>query len=144
VPEAALEGVPNEIPQADIDRWSIHSDAPVGRLRHLGAPPTVRLSETPPTGPALRSRSATTSPPRPPAAREPVGTRNLSIALRAQAFASHNGFSLRRRRNGIWPRHQKRWPICYACNPISRGLVNDRLPALSLSYRRNSGKSKQA
>jgi hypothetical protein len=37
---------PNEIPQADIDRWSIDSDTPAGRLRHLG--PTVRLSETPP------------------------------------------------------------------------------------------------
>lgn len=46
VPEAALEDVPKEIPQADIDRWSIESGTPVGRLRHLG--PTVRLSETPP------------------------------------------------------------------------------------------------
>ena len=40
VPEAALEDVPKEIPQADIDRWSIESGTPVGRLRHLG--PTVR------------------------------------------------------------------------------------------------------
>jgi hypothetical protein len=46
VPEAGLKDVPKEIPQADIDRWSIESDTPVGRLRHLG--PTVRLSETPP------------------------------------------------------------------------------------------------
>src|SRR5437764_3451419 len=46
VRQAALENVPKEIPQADIDRWSIESDTPVGRLRHLG--PTVRLSETPP------------------------------------------------------------------------------------------------
>jgi hypothetical protein len=46
VPEAALEDVPKEIPQADIDRWSIESGTPVGRLRHLG--PTVRLYETPP------------------------------------------------------------------------------------------------
>ena len=46
VPESALKDVPKEIPQADIDRWSIDSDTPVGRLRHLG--PTVRLSETPP------------------------------------------------------------------------------------------------
>jgi hypothetical protein len=46
VPEAALKGIAKEIPQADIDRWSIESDAPVGKLRHLG--PTVRLSETPP------------------------------------------------------------------------------------------------
>jgi crotonobetainyl-CoA:carnitine CoA-transferase CaiB-like acyl-CoA transferase len=46
VPEAALKDVPKEIPQTDIDRWSVESDTPVGRLRHLG--PTVRLSETPP------------------------------------------------------------------------------------------------
>jgi hypothetical protein len=46
VPQAALKDVPKEIPQADIDRWSIDSDTPVGKLRHLG--PTVRLSETPP------------------------------------------------------------------------------------------------
>ena len=35
-----------EIPEADIDRWSIDSDTSVGRLRHLG--PTEHLSETPP------------------------------------------------------------------------------------------------
>jgi hypothetical protein len=46
VPEAALKDVAKDIPQAEIDRWSIESDTPVGRLRHLG--PTVRLSETPP------------------------------------------------------------------------------------------------
>jgi crotonobetainyl-CoA:carnitine CoA-transferase CaiB-like acyl-CoA transferase len=46
VPEAGLKDVATEFPQADIDRWSIESDAPAGRLRHLG--PTVRLSETPP------------------------------------------------------------------------------------------------
>lgn len=46
VPAAALKDVPKEIPKADIDRWSIDSDTPVGRLRHLG--PTVRLSESPP------------------------------------------------------------------------------------------------
>jgi crotonobetainyl-CoA:carnitine CoA-transferase CaiB-like acyl-CoA transferase len=46
VPESALTDVAKEFPQADIDRWSIDSEAPVGRLRHLG--PTVRLSETPP------------------------------------------------------------------------------------------------
>jgi hypothetical protein len=46
VPAAALRDVPKEIPQVDIDRWSIESDAPVGKLRHRG--PTVRLSETPP------------------------------------------------------------------------------------------------
>ena len=46
MPETALKHLPNEIPQADIDRWSIESDTPVGKLRHLGPP--VRLSETPP------------------------------------------------------------------------------------------------
>src|SRR5205814_7117033 len=46
VPEAALKDVAPEFPAADIDRWSIDSDTPIGRLRHLG--PTVRLSETPP------------------------------------------------------------------------------------------------
>ena len=46
LPEAVLKDVPKEIPQTDIDRWSVESDTPVGRLRHLG--PTVRLSETPP------------------------------------------------------------------------------------------------
>jgi hypothetical protein len=46
VPAAELKDVPKEIPAADIDRWSIESNTPVGRLRHLG--PTVRLSETPP------------------------------------------------------------------------------------------------
>src|SRR5215468_4145607 len=43
---AALKDVPKELPQADIGRWSVESDTPVGHLRHLG--PTVRLSETPP------------------------------------------------------------------------------------------------
>jgi crotonobetainyl-CoA:carnitine CoA-transferase CaiB-like acyl-CoA transferase len=46
VPEASLDNVAKEFPEAEIDRWSIESDAPAGRLRHLG--PTVRLSETPP------------------------------------------------------------------------------------------------
>src|SRR6202163_1797209 len=46
VPEAPLRDVQKELQKADIDRWSIESDTPVGRLRHLG--PTVRLSETPP------------------------------------------------------------------------------------------------
>jgi crotonobetainyl-CoA:carnitine CoA-transferase CaiB-like acyl-CoA transferase len=44
VPEAAAKAAPQEFPQPDLDRWSIDSDAPAGRLRHLG--PTVRLSET--------------------------------------------------------------------------------------------------
>ena len=46
VPTAALKDVPKEFSQADIDRWSIDSDAPAGKLRHLG--PTVQLSETKP------------------------------------------------------------------------------------------------
>src|SRR5712672_976605 len=46
VPEATLKDAAKEIPPAEIDRWSIESDTPAGRLRHLG--PTVQLSETPP------------------------------------------------------------------------------------------------
>ena len=46
VPGPALKNVAKEFPQAEIDRWSIESETPVGRLRHLG--PTVSLSETPP------------------------------------------------------------------------------------------------
>jgi len=46
VPEAQLEDVPKEFTPAEIERWSMTSDTPVGRLHHLG--PVVRLSETPP------------------------------------------------------------------------------------------------
>jgi CoA-transferase family III len=46
VPEATLNNVDKELYPAEIARWSIESDTPFGRLRHLG--PTVRLSETPP------------------------------------------------------------------------------------------------
>ena len=46
VPEEAAKAAPKEFPQPDLDRWSIDSDAPAGRLRHLG--PTVQLSETSP------------------------------------------------------------------------------------------------
>jgi crotonobetainyl-CoA:carnitine CoA-transferase CaiB-like acyl-CoA transferase len=46
VPEASLQEVEAELYPAEIERWSIESDAPAGRLRHLG--PTVRLSETAP------------------------------------------------------------------------------------------------
>ncbi len=45
-PEMALKEVDKELYPAEIARWSIESDTPVGRLRHLG--PTVRLSETAP------------------------------------------------------------------------------------------------
>ncbi len=46
VGEDALRDVDKELYPAEIARWSIETDTPVGRLRHLG--PTVRLSETPP------------------------------------------------------------------------------------------------
>jgi crotonobetainyl-CoA:carnitine CoA-transferase CaiB-like acyl-CoA transferase len=46
VPEAALTDVPTEFTPAELARWSMASDTPVGRLHHLG--PVVRLSETPP------------------------------------------------------------------------------------------------
>jgi crotonobetainyl-CoA:carnitine CoA-transferase CaiB-like acyl-CoA transferase len=46
VSHAELKNVVKEFTPAELERWSIVSDTPVGRLRHLG--PTVRLSETPP------------------------------------------------------------------------------------------------
>jgi crotonobetainyl-CoA:carnitine CoA-transferase CaiB-like acyl-CoA transferase len=46
VPEAELKDVPKEFTPAELARWSIASETPVGRLHHLG--PVVRLSETPP------------------------------------------------------------------------------------------------
>ena len=46
VPEAQLEDVPKEFTPAEIERWSMTSATPVGRLHHLA--PVVRLSETPP------------------------------------------------------------------------------------------------
>jgi crotonobetainyl-CoA:carnitine CoA-transferase CaiB-like acyl-CoA transferase len=46
VPEAALNDIDKELYPAEIARWSIESDTPAGRLRHLG--PTVRMSETAP------------------------------------------------------------------------------------------------
>jgi crotonobetainyl-CoA:carnitine CoA-transferase CaiB-like acyl-CoA transferase len=46
VPEADLKDLPKEFTPAELERWSITSDTPVGRLHHLG--PVVRLSETPP------------------------------------------------------------------------------------------------
>src|SRR4029434_1307362 len=45
-PEPALKDVPQHFPPAELERWSMTSDTPVGRLHHLG--PVVRLSETPP------------------------------------------------------------------------------------------------
>jgi crotonobetainyl-CoA:carnitine CoA-transferase CaiB-like acyl-CoA transferase len=46
VPETELQDVPQEFTPAELERWSIVSHTPMGRLRHLG--PVVRLSETPP------------------------------------------------------------------------------------------------
>jgi crotonobetainyl-CoA:carnitine CoA-transferase CaiB-like acyl-CoA transferase len=46
VPEAELKDVPKEFTPAELERWSVTSDTPVGRLRHLG--PVLRLSETAP------------------------------------------------------------------------------------------------
>src|SRR3989440_570295 len=46
VPEALLEDVPKEFAPAELQRWSMTSDTPMGRLHHLR--PVVRLSDTPP------------------------------------------------------------------------------------------------
>jgi crotonobetainyl-CoA:carnitine CoA-transferase CaiB-like acyl-CoA transferase len=46
VPEAELKDVPKEFTRAELERWTIASDTPAGRLHHLG--PVVHLSETPP------------------------------------------------------------------------------------------------
>jgi len=46
VPEAQLKDVPKEFTPAELERWSMTSETPVGRLHHLA--PVLRLSETPP------------------------------------------------------------------------------------------------
>ncbi len=46
VPKGDLKDVPKEFTSAELERWSVTTDTPVGRLRHLG--PVVHLSETPP------------------------------------------------------------------------------------------------
>ncbi len=46
VPEHELTDVPTEFTSEELDRWSMETETPVGRLQHLG--PVVRLSETPP------------------------------------------------------------------------------------------------
>ncbi len=46
VPVEALHGVPTEFTADELDRWSMESETPSGRLRHLK--PVVQLSETPP------------------------------------------------------------------------------------------------
>ena len=46
VPEAELKDVAKEFTPEELQRWSIESQTPAGKLRHLR--PTVQLSETPP------------------------------------------------------------------------------------------------
>jgi crotonobetainyl-CoA:carnitine CoA-transferase CaiB-like acyl-CoA transferase len=46
VPEAQLKDVPKEFSSAELERWSMTSETPAGRLHHLA--PVLRLSETPP------------------------------------------------------------------------------------------------
>jgi len=46
VPEADLGNVPKEFTPAELERWSMISDTPSGRLQHLA--PVLRLPETPP------------------------------------------------------------------------------------------------
>ncbi|MBV8888439.1 MAG: CoA transferase [Alphaproteobacteria bacterium] len=46
VPEAALKDVPKEFTADELASWSMESETPVGRLRHLR--PAVQLSETSP------------------------------------------------------------------------------------------------
>ena len=46
VPEAELKDVPKEFTREELERWSMTSDTPMGRLRHLA--PVLRLSKTPP------------------------------------------------------------------------------------------------
>lgn len=45
VPEAQLKDAQKEFTDAELDRWSMVSETPVGRLRHLA--PVLELSETP-------------------------------------------------------------------------------------------------
>jgi crotonobetainyl-CoA:carnitine CoA-transferase CaiB-like acyl-CoA transferase len=46
VPQADLKNVQKEFTPAELERWAMTSDTPVGRLRHLA--PVLQLSETPP------------------------------------------------------------------------------------------------
>src|SRR5205085_11784844 len=46
VPEAEFKDVAKEFTDAELAHWSIETDTPAGRLKHLK--PTVQLSETPP------------------------------------------------------------------------------------------------
>jgi crotonobetainyl-CoA:carnitine CoA-transferase CaiB-like acyl-CoA transferase len=46
IPESDLENIAKEFTPAELERWSMVSNTPVGRLQHLA--PVLRLSETPP------------------------------------------------------------------------------------------------
>jgi crotonobetainyl-CoA:carnitine CoA-transferase CaiB-like acyl-CoA transferase len=46
VPEAQLRDIPSEFTAAEIEKWSIETVTPAGKLRHLA--PTLQLSETQP------------------------------------------------------------------------------------------------
>jgi crotonobetainyl-CoA:carnitine CoA-transferase CaiB-like acyl-CoA transferase len=46
VPESDLQDVPADFTSEEIEAWSMTSQTPAGKLRHLG--PALRLSETPP------------------------------------------------------------------------------------------------
>ena len=46
VPQAELKHVTKEFAPEELERWSMASDTPMGRLQHLA--PVLRLSETPP------------------------------------------------------------------------------------------------
>lgn len=46
VPDAELKDLTKEFTADELARWSMVSDTPVGKLRHLA--PTIRMSETPP------------------------------------------------------------------------------------------------
>jgi hypothetical protein len=46
VPERDLKDIPTEFTPVEIERWTMTSDTPAGRLHHLA--PVVRLPETPP------------------------------------------------------------------------------------------------
>jgi hypothetical protein len=88
---AALNGVAKEIPATEINRWSIASDTPVGRLRHLD--PTVQLSEAPPRWPGPRSPRP--SPAGLPAARRRGGIWSISASTQVQGAGYQAGAPLR-------------------------------------------------
>jgi hypothetical protein len=46
VPEARLENIPCEFTPAELEKWTIETVTPAGKLRHLA--PTLQLSETQP------------------------------------------------------------------------------------------------